>query len=216
LWQITQEDERIVWHQFSGDRGVSWSDAASISGLSAYIGAPAVSVDGSGRLHLAHARHNTSRSLEVLYWLWDAGGWTSEDSLALDADARAELGLLAAAAPLGELVVMYPATVSATVGDDTPNAWFFSHRAVDLPSATSTAEVQPTLPATSAPQPTPAPPASAEPTLAPPTPTIAVSDAPASGRAAGNRWFGVILGGGLVAALVAAAFGYHFLAARRR
>jgi hypothetical protein len=216
LWQMSSGKERIVWHQFSNDAATSWSLPASITGLGAYVGAPAVAVDIGGRLHLFQARLSSSHSEDVLYWFWDQGSWSSGDSLEIgDNNGFAVDYLAAAVSPSGKLVVLYPGLVNDANSGSPVNALYYSSRSVDIPSVTPTPQVQPTALATITPQPTFT-------AISSPISTAVVpSTGPDNGIAAGpaatnNPWMGVILGGGLVAALIAVFFAYRLLTYRQQ
>ncbi len=215
FWQISQGNQRIVWHQFSDDAGAAWSQPASITGLGTYVGTPAVAVDVAGQLHLLQARLGASNTLDILYWLWDLGSWTSQDSLAInDASAVAPDYVAAAVSPAGQLVVVYPGLVQNAGLGNMLHALYASSRSVELPAVTATPQEAPTAVTIGSAPPTITAIAVATPTAiaAANNPTDVAGPIPAR---TSNPWLSVVVPGGIVGVLIAVFFAYRLFTARR-
>jgi hypothetical protein len=163
LWQET--DGRL-WHRFSQDSGLTWSQPARVAGLGEAVGPAALTVDGAGNPQLLQAGPgSTAGTSQVQAWTWSGDRWQADESLAPGKGTLAEIQALAAAvSPRGELAALMGGPAVESPG----TVLFAAGRLLDLPAAAATP-----LPALTA---TPPPPATATPTPQPtPTPTVAFS-----------------------------------------
>lgn len=170
LWAEDANQRTVVWHVYSPDSGVTWSEREQIAGLPGGQ-LPAAAIDPADRPQLAGMDGD-----RLVNWLWDGTAWRAGDSLSTVLNPGSRMGLAADAA--GRLVALTSAIISGDTGRAQVDELFGMVRPLELP-----AEALPTPPP---PPPTATP--AAEPTAAPepqPTATIAFSPDPDGGPLAG-------------------------------
>lgn len=162
LWTETVNERTVIWHAYSPDSGVSWSEPEQFAGLPAGQ-LPAAAVDVVGRLQVVGMEGD-----RLVNWYWDGSGWSVGESLTTVLQSSGEIA--AAADANGRLIVAVSGLFGANTTNETVDQLFGLARPLDLPVEALPTPLPP--PATAVPTQTP------EPTTTPePTPTIVISTA---------------------------------------
>ena len=214
FWQELVNGRITLWHELSLDNGRTWARIAPVSVFGETRGMPSLVRDTAGNLHLLQVVDRGQGSLVLQHWRWDGQRWGGEPSLNLEVDANTSIdGLIAGVSPQGDLTAVFSGSVAPS--DLTKQQQYellFTKRSLDLTG---------TIP-TSLPPPAPIAVETQIPTQAfdvvpSPTPTVnlAALGVGTVGRASGNSYSGLIFGGLLAGAVVAVAFGFGLMRARR-
>jgi len=166
LWAEDANQRTVIWHMFSPDSGVTWSEREQIAGLPGGQ-KPAAAVDPAARPQLAGMDGD-----RLVNWFWEGTAWTAAESLSTVLNPGDNMGLAADAG--GRLVALTSATIPGDTDASQTDELYGMVRPLDLP-----AEALPTPPP---PPPTATP--AAEPTATPeplPTATIAFATNPDGG-----------------------------------
>lgn len=158
LWQETGEIGPVLWHDYSGDSGLTFSVAARVPGLDSLSGPAELAVDSTGQLHLVVAAREM-----LWYRLWTGMRWDSVEAAPL-LDNRAGERLTAAAAfANGILISLFSGEAPDPATGQTVAGLFSVQQSVALPEVTPTPLPTPTPPpllaatTTAVPEPSPTP-----------------------------------------------------------
>ena len=114
-WMENLNDKATFFHQYSLDKGQSWSKAERLSGVQTSA-AISLAVDESGQLILLQVAENPSPGAgaapELQQWVWQAGAWTQAESQGMSGVISASA--LSAAAPQGSLAALFSGVQEAT------------------------------------------------------------------------------------------------------
>jgi hypothetical protein len=199
-----------IWHQYSGDGGESWSQAALITSYTGTSAPINMSLDGYGRPHLTLIAERGTLSadgypdLELQSWSWEPGSqtWTKADQMTFEGWTYAAR-LSSLCRPDGHLSALFTAQrLDPLEGIPEGFDLLFSERMLSTPAGTPAP--LPTF--TQAPQETGGPAATPKPS---PTPALVFSTDADQRPAAllnGDRWTGIAVGALPAVLIVIAAF----------
>jgi hypothetical protein len=190
-WQQRNSEGATLWHQYSLDSGLTWSQPTLlIPGFDKLVGPATFTVDSFDRLHLLQLTNET-----LQHWIWDNDGWLAQEELKMDGLVLSTAeALTAAIASDGSLAAIYMGQISDEASEQLQDTLFFASRPLDLPDTMPTP--LPTL------MPTPLPTATVTPTPGPlPTPTVVFSTelnneqmSPLMPIVGSSRWGGLVVG----------------------
>ncbi len=83
LWQEDSAGRGMVWHQYSTDDGVTWSNPTSISSFGGSNGPITFSVDSAGGLHLLLLNDRGEGLFSLQHWSWQGDRWVTQEGLEL-------------------------------------------------------------------------------------------------------------------------------------
>lgn len=209
LWAELPEG---AWsHCWSDDGGLSWTTPARVPGFGTVPGQVTVQNDGAGRLYLVGLGSTGDGRSELLYSTWNGQLWGEFDRLSVDVKDAAE-GVTAVTSPAGEQGWLDVVLVGSDAYGEVDRVYVWHARR----AITSTAAMPVALATIEAPTPSPSP----EPvltTVASPQPLPgAFGTLPAGDAGSDTAPLPLLLGGGLAALVVAAAFGARYLWFKRR
>ncbi len=126
LWSEESNEHQGIWHSYSLDGGLTWSQSEQFSGLN-NSGALSVAVDPAHRPHLLNLENGQLRDL-----VWDDGQWTEGDGLET---VLGEGGLLDGITNQeGQLIAAYSGHLAAEDAAETDSRFFAIWRLLDLPA----------------------------------------------------------------------------------
>jgi hypothetical protein len=206
--------DSIVYHQFSVDEGISWSNIEMISSPQ-LLGAVDLDVDSAGNLHLVMAVTFNTGEIGLEHWVRNGDSWSIDEGITLEQSGMITFDTLSIAiTPSGQLGVLYSGTALADLrnrlGDQSiiaAGSHFVAYTERDLQVQTSIVGPLPTDTPSQIPSEEPEsliiPEVSptAEISIEPPEEILIVEQIPSN-----NTWAGMILGVGLAVVLVAVAF----------
>ena len=195
-WQVKDNlGQVILWHSFSTDYGLHWSNPIRILNFQSDQGSASLVLDDSGRLHLIQVGQSSFISLDgrssliLQNLVFNGTEWTVDERITLE--NLINPGFLSASTSLdGNLAALLSADIVQDLDESGPTTGlFYSQRPVDSP------ETLPTSLPTFTPNPafetvnsTPEP----SPTPKPVFPTDRGTQTPSL---LNNRWAGIIVGG---------------------
>ncbi len=113
-WIDTTSSSPVFQHQVSYDQGVNWSLPASVSTVGTAVGAPALTGDPSGQLHLLQGVQDSSQRLNIRTWRWDGSRWLTDEALDLSDQIDLMVGEVSASiSNAGEFSVVYSGSDSS-------------------------------------------------------------------------------------------------------
>jgi hypothetical protein len=125
LWSEESSNRQGIWHRYSLDGGLTWSQSEQVSGLN-NSGALSVAADPAQRPHLLNLENGQLRDL-----IWDDGQWTEDDGLGT---TLGEGGFLDGITnQRGQLIVAYTGHLAAEKPAETDSRLFAMWRMLDLP-----------------------------------------------------------------------------------
>jgi len=139
VWQEQDSSGRLtLWHQFSTDIGVHWSDEVRISSFFNDQGAVALVVDPANHLHLIVVSQSGFISLDnkatllLQDWIFDNREWVLDERLTLD-DMETPINLKGSSGSKGFLAALLLAEFLPESEEFEPEiGLFFSQRPVEL------------------------------------------------------------------------------------
>jgi len=200
--------EQAWWYAGSTDGGIGWTRPERVPAFENVPGPIGLVADGSGTAHLVGFGQANDGAPALLYLAWDGQRWGKRETFRLDLVPDEPVpGVSAAVLPaVGQLDVVFRGQGEGEDGVQHTDLW---HTERVIPAVVMTP--MPTL----TPQPTPTPlPTSTPMALPTQTPSLSQVPPPGSGGSVGDL-LPLLLPGGLVALIVAGAFGLGFLRARR-
>jgi hypothetical protein len=214
FWQELVNGRITLWHELSLDNGRTWARIAPVSVFGETRGMPSLVRDTAGNLHLLQVVDRGQGSLVLQHWRWDGQRWGGEPSLNLEVDANTSIdGLIAGVSPQGDLTAVFSGSVAPS--DLTKQQQYellFTKRSLDLTGTIPTSLPPPAPIAVETQIPNQAFDVAPSPT---PTADLAALGVGTVGRTSGNSYSGLIFGGLLAGAIVAVAFGFSLIRARR-
>jgi hypothetical protein len=219
IWQVedTASSRRIIQHQYSLDRGLSWSGLEIISTL--HLAGPVdIDIDSLGRLHLLMTVTYITGEMGLEHWVWSGDQWVLNSSLNLQETEVSDIvSISISVTPDGRLGALYSGNTLSTRIDLTEESsgisqvsHFVAYTSRDLDvslPAVAPLPVVDILP-NQTPEPTSPPPVESSPEAELPEPPQ--EELPGSSPAQnGNTWMGLVLGAGLAVVLVVVAFGVN-------
>jgi hypothetical protein len=225
VWQVDDitSNGRIVQHQYSLDRGVSWSSAEIISTLH-MAGTADIDVDLLGRLHLIMSVSYITGEMGLEHWVWAGDQWSLNSSLNLqESNVSDVVSISISVTPDGRLGVLYTGKILVEQNDPVGElletgqiSQFVSYTSRNLDVSLPVVATMPVVDLI--------PTETAQPTSAPttvPSPEVEMQTVPEednqqpSPAPNGNTWVGLALGVGLAVVLVVTAFGINARRMRR-
>jgi len=113
-WQQELANDLILWHNYSLDGGVTWSEPARITGFRSGNGPASLALDISGNLYLLQISSNFQGDMFMQRWQWEGGeNWSPAESQSLhDLVAAYNLNFLSTSS--NELAALYTAQINPT------------------------------------------------------------------------------------------------------
>lgn len=192
IWNGLVDGRPIVWHQFSEDGGITWSERGRVVDPTLVPGPTTLIADHSENPFIMQLAENNANQLVLQEWGWTTDRWVPGEQRLLEATAVNADAISAVAGPDGQIAVLYGSlfTNGTTVRDEI----VYTSRQGELSGDIGTRAPLPTL--------TPTPEVVATETPMPqPTPTATATLAPVQNLSPINSSFGGIAVG-VVAALV--------------
>jgi len=203
FWKEQSADLTTLWHEHSEDNGLTWTRIAPITFLGQTMGEPGLAWDQSGNLHLLQVMRRGEGSYNLGHWQWDGEGWSAQAGFDLAPNEEVD-SLAAAVSSQGKLAVVFDSLAAGQENNTGGEDLFFTERSLGL-TAIGLFRV-----ATPPPAPTVTQVSTQAPTQPPEvTPTLdlaALNSFNPPGTATGS-YTGLLLGG-LLAVVVAVAFGF--------
>lgn len=161
IWNGVLDGRPIVWHQFSEDGGITWSERGRVVDPTLIPGPTTLIADLTGIPLILQLAQNNANQLVLQEWSWNIDRWTANEQRLLQDTAVNADAISAVAGPDGQIAVLFGSlfTNGATVSDEivyTSRQGELPADAVTrtpLPALTPTPEVLPTE--TPTPSPTP-------------------------------------------------------------
>lgn len=165
VWQVLGNGSAGLWHEFSQDGGLTWSEPALIiPGFDEPLSHVSLTLDMFDRLHLLQM---TGDAME--HWLWDGERWTTQEQYSANDQSLVSVQNLTSTGTSDlDLAVIYSALIPELDGELLQDTMFMLRRPLEAPEITPTP--LPTL------TPTPLPTSTATPVPGPsPSPTVVFS-----------------------------------------
>jgi hypothetical protein len=94
LWK-TNDGRTSLWHSFSTDNGVSWSNPENFALIEEFDGATTATIDQDNQLHVFLAIHLDNSNSSINYYRWTGDKWINIQSLDLSAAGEGEVSSIA-------------------------------------------------------------------------------------------------------------------------
>lgn len=167
IWLGIRDGRTLLWHDYSLDNGLSWSQETRVSDPAKMSGPAAVMVDAEQVLHLLQLAETDASELMLQEWLWNGERWDEVEPLNLDETAVNAGMLSAVTAPEGSLGIIYGALLMDLETAVFEDAYFYTSRQLGDEVFVAPPEVELTPTATPGPIETPVP-------TVEPTPTVSL------------------------------------------
>ena len=174
VWQEASSTGTTLWHEQSLDGGENWFRTVPVSVFGDTVGAPSLSWDNAGRLHLLLVVRSGENSFVIQHWLYDGERWSAERNLDVEfttnTDINSVVGNVSNESNLG---VLLSDLIRGETGNGQQRELLFSNRQLEVPSTAITPiqEATPTPQVTATITPTIQPTNTPSPNLATPTST---------------------------------------------
>lgn len=169
VWNGLLDGRPIVWHQFSEDGGITWSERGRVVDPALIPGPTTLIADLNDTPLILQLAENNANQLVLQEWSWTTDRWTANEQRLLQDTAVNADAITAVAGPDGQIAVLFGSlfTTGATVHDGI----VYTNRQAELPASAVTRTPLPTLTPTPELLPTETP-------VAQPTPTATATLAP--------------------------------------
>lgn len=151
LWSEEDAGRQVIWHSYSLDGGLNWSQSEQLIGASGESVMAGV-VDPAQRPHLLILENELLRDL-----IWDGEQWSDSDSLETTLGANGSIA--AATNHEGLMIAAYAGNLAAEKGEEVESRLFAMGRMLELPEelVAPLPTLTPTPPPTATPLPTATP-----------------------------------------------------------
>jgi hypothetical protein len=208
VWVANESGRSQLFHQFSSDGGINWSQYYALSNFAGMIGPAQISVDAAGRLHLFQTVGDMAGSVKLSHWYWDGDNWLPEESIQIALNAGLAINeLYSAITRTGLVSVIFTSVSNSESLEEYSGNLSYLYRLIDVPEIHSDPLLSTPIPTSNTPEPIQTD--SPTPTPTPTVDLLFIQDETSlemENPSTNNGFFGLIIGGSLATILVGLVF----------